>query len=105
MEIGFDAGVVKKIGFEASFSRSWGWGGGESSTRTVKNTAIEKVPPRSKVKVKMTIMETIENVPYTAKYKVTYEDGQTKIVNDEGIMKNSFIADNYVTSSAPESID
>ena len=53
----------------------------------------------------MTIMQTIENVPYTAKYKVTYDDGQTKIINDEGVMKNAFIADNYVTSSAPESID
>ena len=91
--------------FEGSFGSSKGWGGGESSTRTVSHTAAVEVPPRSRVKVKMTIMETIENVPYTAKYKVTYDDGQTKIINDEGVMKNAFIADNYVTSSAPESID
>ena len=105
MEIGFDAGVVSKLGFETSFGYSHGWGSGKSSTRTVTHTAQETIPPRSRITVKMTIMQTIENVPYTAKYKVTYDDGQTKIINDEGVMKNAFVADNYVTSSAPESID
>ena len=98
-------GASATYGFQASFGYNHGWGSGESSTRTVTHTAEEKVPPRSRVKVKMTIMQTIENVPYTAKYKVTYDDGQTKIINDEGVMKNAFIADNYITSSAPESID
>ena len=54
----------------------------------------------------MTVLKKIENVPYTAKYKVTYEDGQTKIFNDEGVLKNSYFpGDCYITSSAPESID
>jgi hypothetical protein len=58
VEIGFNAGLVKKIGFELSFGYSHGWGSGESSTRTVKHTAIEKVPPRSKVKVKIFVIST-----------------------------------------------
>ena len=98
-------GASATYGFQTSFGYTHGWGSGESHTHTVTHTAEEKVPPRSRIKVKMTIKQTIENVPYTAKYKVTYDDGQTKIINDEGVLKNAFVADNYVVSSAPESID
>ena len=98
-------GASANYGFEASFSYSHGWGSGESTTRTVRHGAEEKVPPRSRIKVKMVIMQTTENVPYTAKYKVTYDDGTTKIINDEGVMNNAFLANSNVVSSAPESID
>ena len=106
MEIGFNAGVTKgKVGFETSYGSSDGWGSGVSTSRTVTHSADEKVPPRSRIKVKMVIMQTIEDVPYTSKYKIKYTDGRTKIINDEGVMKNAFYASNNVISSAPESID
>ena len=59
----------------------------------------------------MTVLKKTKNVPYTAKYKVTYEDGQTKIFNDKGVMKTvyciakSYMYDNYIISYGPESID
>ena len=93
------------FGFETSYSSSNGWGSGESNCRTVEHCADENVPPRSRIKVTMVIMQTIEDVPYTAKYKITYDGGSTKIVNDKGVMKNAFFATNHVSSSAPESID
>ena len=92
-------------GFETSYSSSSGWGSGVSTSRTVTHRADEKVPPRSRIKVKMVIMQTIQDVPYTSKYKIKYTDGRTKIVNDEGVMKNAFYASSDVISSAPESID
>ena len=91
--------------FETSFSSSTGWGSGVSTWRTVTHRADEIVPPRSRIKVKMVIMQTIEDVPYTSKYKIKYTDGRTKIINDEGVMKNAFYASSNVISSAPESID
>ena len=84
---------------------SHGWGSGESTSRTVSHTADEKIPPRSRIKVKMVVMQTIEDVPYTSKYIITYTDGSTKIVKDEGVMKNAFYANSKIYSSAPESID
>ena len=98
-------GASATYGFQASFSYSHGWGSGVSTSRTVTHSADENVPPRSRIKVKMVIMQTIEDVPYTAKYKITYTDGSTKIVKDEGVMKNAFYANSNVISSAPESID
>jgi hypothetical protein len=97
--------VNYNYGFETSYSSSRGWGRGVSTSRTVTHGADENVPPRSRIKVKMVIMQTIEDVPYTSKYKIKYTDGRTKIINDEGVMKNAFYASSNVISSAPESID
>ena len=105
-EISVTSGVASaKFGYEASFGYSHGWGSGVSTSRTVEHSVNEMVPPRSKIKVKMVIMQTIEDVPYTAKYKIKYTDGRTKIVNDFGEMKNAFFASSNVISSAPESLD
>ena len=41
----------------------------------------------------MYMMQTTTDVPYTAKYKVTYNDGSTRTVEDEGVMKNVFYSD------------
>merc|ERR1712008_401081 len=98
-------GAKATYGFEASFSYSHGWGSGVSTSRTVTHTADETIPPRSRIKVKMVVMQTIEDVPYTSKYKITYTDGSTKIVKDEGVMKNAFYANSKIFSSAPESIN
>ena len=120
MEVGVSVGVEVEVtspgkallggasatyGFEASFSYSHGWGSGVSTSRAVEHSVNPNVPPRSKIKVKMVIMQTIEDVPYTAKYEIKYTDGRTKIVYDNGVMKNAFFARSYVSSSAPESID
>ena len=102
---GLISGATAKYGFEQSFSSTTGWGGGVSTWRTVTHRADENVPPRSRIKVKMVINQTIEDVPYTAKYKIKYTDGRTKIIKDEGVMKNAFYANSNVVSSAPESID
>ena len=112
VEVGFTFGpealagsVSATYGFETSFSYSHGWGSGVSTSRTVTHSADENVPPRSRIKVKMVIMQTIEDVPYNSTYKIKYTDGRTKIINDEGVMKNAFYANSNVISSAPESID
>ena len=102
---GLIGGVSASWGFETSYSSTTGWGSAVSTWRTVTHRADENVPPRSRIKVKMVIMQTIEDVPFTAKYKIKYTDGSTKIVTDEGVMKNAFYATSNIFSSAPESID
>ena len=98
-------GAKATYGFEASFGYSHGWGSGESISREVSHTANLKVPPRSKIKVKIVGRQTIEDVPYTAKYSIKYDDGSKKIVNDEGVLKQAFKATTSLVSSATESLD
>ena len=69
------------FGFETSYSSTDGWGSGESNCRTVEHCADENVPPRSRIKVTMVIMQTIEDVPYTgmAIRVVEFSNGGYKI--------------------------
>ena len=98
-------GASATYGFEASFGYSHGWGSGESISHEVSHAANINVPPRSKIKVKIVGRQTIEDVPYTAKYRIKYDDGSTRIVDDEGVMKQAFRASTNLVISASESLD
>jgi len=102
---GILGGVTATFGFEASYSHQNGWAGETSVTRQVEVVAEEYVPPRSRVIAKMHIMHEIRDIPFTAVYKVTYEDGESKIITDEGVLKSSSFANAFSSVSEPESID
>ena len=97
-------GASATYGFEASFGYSHGWGSGESISHEVSHAANINVPPRSKIKVKIVGRQTIEDVPYTAKYRIKYDDGSTRIVHDEGVMNQAFRATTNLVTSASESL-
>merc|ERR1712110_372030 len=90
--------------FETSFSYSHGWGSGNDKSRWATQTVTKNVPAMHKIRIKLFMMQNIVDVPYTAKYRVTYEDGSTKIVKDEGVMKNVFYSDSQVDIGVAEPI-
>ena len=96
------AGATYK--FEKLFSYSHGWGGGNARSREASQSVTKNVPPKHRIRVKMFMMQNIVDVPYTAKYRITYEDGSTKVVNDEGVMKNVFYSDSQVEVGEAEPI-
>ena len=53
----------------------------------------------------MHMMQNTIDVPYTAKYRVQYDDGSTKVVEDEGVLKNVFYSDEIVSVAGPWTID
>ena len=46
------------------------------------------MPPHTKYTIRMSMVSTTRERPYTAKYKLTYTDGVTNTVEDEGINTN-----------------
>eukprot|EP00092_Neocalanus_flemingeri_P023667 GFUD01025669.1.p1 GENE.GFUD01025669.1~~GFUD01025669.1.p1 ORF type:complete len:371 (+),score=57.88 GFUD01025669.1:110-1222(+) len=85
---GIVGGASATLGFERSFSWQSGWGGHESQEVTTSHTITETVPPRSRIKVKLFIRQTMEDIPYRATYKLFYSDGSTSIVKDKGVLHN-----------------
>ena len=73
---------------EHSYSSQKGWSG--SITKEKKFTMVKhvEVPPQSKWTVQMVMDEATTKRPYTAKYKLTYENGGTNIVEEEGTKTN-----------------
>eukprot|EP00092_Neocalanus_flemingeri_P093696 GFUD01119100.1.p1 GENE.GFUD01119100.1~~GFUD01119100.1.p1 ORF type:complete len:369 (+),score=68.54 GFUD01119100.1:2-1108(+) len=97
-------GAAARYRFEASFSYGKGWQGGDQKSRTVSQTVTKLVPPRHKIKVKLFMIQNTEDVPYSAKYQLTYDDGKTKTVNDKGTMKNLFYSRQQVDVGKAEPI-
>merc|ERR1712106_90712 len=89
-------GAAARYKFDASFSYTNGWQGGEARTRTVSQTATKQVPPNHRIRVNMFMTQTTEDVPFTAKSRLNYEDGSTKVVNDKGVLKNVFYSNSQV---------
>ena len=102
---GVIGGVAATFGWDASFSYQNGWAGEDTVERAIKVVAEEDIPPRSRDIAKMHIMHEIKDIPYTAVYKVTYEDGESKTITDEGVFKSTSFANAFSTVSEPESID
>ena len=75
-----------EYGFEKEYSYNDGWGGSQSTTKTSSYEVEEEVDPRTKLKVKMVMTLNKIRVPYTAKYRVTFDDKHEKIVKDKGEM-------------------
>ena len=98
------AGVKATYKFETSFSYSHGWAGATEDKRVAKQSVKKNVPPKHQIRVKMFMMQHIVDVPYTAKYRLTYEGGRKKVVYDRGIMRKVFYSDSRVTASDAESI-
>jgi len=98
-------GAKATYGFETSVSYGRGWGGGDSKTRQASVSVTEEVPPRSEIKVSIYMTQTTTDVPYTATYKVTYDDGSTRTVEDKGVMNNVFYSDAKQEVQGPFPID
>jgi len=97
-------GVAARFKFETSFTNTNGWGGGDERSRTQKLTVTKQVPSKTRIKVKMFMTQTTMDVPYTATYRLTYEDGNSKTVHDKGTMKNTFYSNNQVEVTESEKI-
>ena len=90
--------------FETSFSYSHGWAGATEDKRVAKQSVKKNVPPKHQIRVKMFMMQHIVDVPYTAKYRLTYENGDKKVVKDKGVLNNVFYSDSEVEVSEAESL-
>ena len=85
-------GAEATLGFDNSFSWETGWDGQEAKTATTTQTITETVPPKSRIKVKLFIFQSKEDIPYSATYKLHYSDGSTSTVKDKGVLKNVFFS-------------
>ena len=97
-------GAAARFRFDNSFSQTDGWAGGDDKTRVARLSVTKKVPAKSRIKVKMFMTQTIMDVPYTAKYRLTYQDGSSKTVHDKGVMKNAFYSNSQVVVGQSESL-
>ena len=97
-------GAAARFRFDTSFSSTDGWAGGDEKTRVARLSVTKKVPAKSRIKVKMFMIQTNMDVPYTAKYRLTYQDGSVKTVHDKGVMKNSFYSNSQVVVGQSESL-
>ena len=97
-------GAAARFRFDTTFSNSNGWAGGDEKTTSAEVSVMKTVPPKSRIKLKAFMIQTIMDVPYTAKYRLTYTDGSTKTVHDKGVMKNVFYSDAKVDVGHVESI-
>ena len=98
------AGVKATYKFETSFSYSNGWAGARETKRISETSVKKNVPPKHQIKVQMIMKQNIVDVPYTAKYRLTYEGGRKKVVYDKGVMRKVFYSDSRVISSDAESL-
>ena len=97
-------GAAARFRFDTSNSQTDGWAGGDDKTRVARLSVTKKVPAKSRIKVKMFMTQTTMDVPYTAKYRLTYQDGSSKTVHDKGVMKNAFYSNSQVVVGQSESL-
>ena len=80
---------------EKSFSYEHGWSTGKSKAKDHSLSVTVTIPPRSGVHLEMFMHKTIKDVPYTATYRIHFEDGSSKVTKDRGIMKNVSFSREY----------
>ena len=81
-------GVGGHLGFEVSYSEEYGWSSSVLTEQTTTLKINEKVEPGTIVVAHLFLNQNEIRVPYTAKYRVTFSDGISKIIDDKGIMRN-----------------
>ena len=96
-------GFSARFRFDTSFSQANGWAGGDEKTCTAELRVTKKVPAKTRIKVKMIMTQRIMDVPYTAKYRLTFQDGSVKTVHDKGVMKNAFYSNSQIVVEQSES--
>jgi len=92
-------GFETTYSLETSYSYEHGWSTGKTSTIDHEIQVQEVVPPYSAVHVEMFLHKTTRDVPYTAKYRIHFQGGSSKITTEKGIMKNISYAKAYTKST------
>jgi len=88
------AGVVaanSQHSFAFNVGGNHAWGTGRTFQTTATDSVSVELPPFHGIDVEIVATEKRQDIPYTAKVKITYDDGSKKTVTDKGTYTNVFV--------------
>merc|ERR1712037_165070 len=81
------------FGFEHGYGSQHDWGTSTSSQVTISKTPEVTLEGKTGVDISLEVTRSTRNVPYTARVRVTYEDGSAREVTDRGTLKKVTVAE------------